>query len=78
MAAYNDDSSGEELRRCNHDGEFAWFEYDAKGIPLCKVCEKCKKVKLAQFRPEILTGYSQADVDEPIEADVWFPELEGV
>jgi len=45
----------------------SWEEYDAQGIYLCRVCDKCEKAKLAQYRPKILTGYSQADVDEPIE-----------
>jgi hypothetical protein len=47
----------------------SWWEYDAQGIALCRVCPKCQQEKLAQFRPEILTGYTQADVDEPIEPD---------
>jgi hypothetical protein len=47
----------------------SWWEYDGRGIPLCRVCEKCRKAKLAKYRPEILAGYSEADVDEPIEAE---------
>ncbi len=47
----------------------SWWEYDAQWIPLCRVCELCRKEKLSRYRPEILTGYTQADVDEPIEAD---------
>ena len=45
----------------------SWWEYDAQNIPLEKVCKKCKSAKLAKYRPEILTGYTQADVDEDIE-----------
>lgn len=45
------------------------WETDARGIPLARVCPECRKEKLSKFRPEILTGYTQADVDEPIEAD---------
>ena len=44
-----------------------WNEYDAQGIYLCRVCSKCVDAKLAKYRPEILTGYDQSDVDEPIE-----------
>ena len=47
----------------------SWWEYDAQGIPLCRVCEKCREQKLARYRPEILHGYSQGDVDEPIEPE---------
>tara|TARA_R110002012_G_scaffold303659_1_gene505532 strand:+ start:454 stop:678 length:225 start_codon:yes stop_codon:yes gene_type:complete len=46
-----------------------WAVYDAQGIYLCRVCEDCERVKLAEFRPEILKGYNQADVDEPIEPE---------
>lgn len=48
-------------------GEWPWWEYDAQGIPLAFVCGACKEEKLSHFRPEILTGYTQADVDERIE-----------
>jgi hypothetical protein len=46
-----------------------WWENDAQGIPLCKVCEKCREQKLSRYRPEILEGYTQADVNEPIEPE---------
>ena len=47
----------------------SWWEYDAQGIPLCRVCDQCREAKLARFRPEILTGYDQSHVDEPIEEE---------
>lgn len=47
----------------------SWWERDAQGIPLARVCELCIDAKLSDFRPEILTGYNQSDVDEPIEAE---------
>lgn len=50
-------------------GDGSWWANDARGIPLRRVCEKCERAKLAGYRPEILTGYTQADVDEPIEED---------
>jgi hypothetical protein len=46
-----------------------WWEYDAQGIPLCKVCSKCREQKLSRYRPEILEGYDQNDVNEDIEPD---------
>ena len=49
--------------------DYSWPEYDAQGIYLCRVCEKCRRQKLAQFRPEILSGYNQVDVDEDIEPE---------
>jgi hypothetical protein len=55
------------------DGETStdpsWWAKDAQGIPLCRVCDRCEDEKLAAYRPEILTGYDQSDVDEPIEPD---------
>jgi hypothetical protein len=55
---------------CDHtDGRETWWENDAQGIPLGRVCDECVTGFLAKFRPEILTGYGQADVDEPIEPD---------
>jgi hypothetical protein len=46
-----------------------WWEYDAQGIPLCRVCADCVAAKLSGYRSEILRGYTQADVDERIEPD---------
>ena len=54
---------------CNHTKDDSWWENDAQGIPLARVCVKCVEYKLAQYRPEILSGYSQNDVNEPIEED---------
>jgi hypothetical protein len=47
----------------------SWWERDAKGIELCRVCDKCRAQKLARYEPWVLSGYSQADVDEPIESE---------
>jgi hypothetical protein len=59
-----------ELRYHPHTkGDESWWEYDARGIPLCRVCEVCRAAKLSTYRPEILTGYDQSDVNEPIEAE---------
>ena len=43
-------------------------EHDARGIFLCYVCDKCERVKLARFRPAVLTdpGY---EADEPIDEE---------
>lgn len=49
-----------------HEG-YSWWEYDAQGIPLTRVCDRCESHRLSKYRPEILTGYTQADVDESIE-----------
>jgi hypothetical protein len=49
--------------------EYSWWEHDAQGIPLCRVCDRCRDAKLSTYRPEILSGYDQSDVDEPIEPE---------
>lgn len=57
-------------RKCDcGSGLWSDWEYDAQGIPLERCCDKCRKKKLGKYRPEILTGYTQADVDEPIEPE---------
>ncbi len=58
-----------DLRRhdCRSEGQESWWVNDAQGIPLCRVCKVCQKTKLGMYRPEILTGYTQADIDDPIE-----------
>jgi len=56
------------FRECNcGSGKGSWWVNDAQGIPLCKVCVDCEAEKLSAYRPCILTGYDQSDVDEPIE-----------
>lgn len=47
----------------------SWWERDAQGIELCRVCDVCRDEKLSRYRPEILTGYNQTDVSEQIEPD---------
>lgn len=54
----------EEHYHTKHDG--SWWEYDARGIPLTRVCAGCKKHKLAGYRREVLTN-SRYLADEPIE-----------
>lgn len=57
----------EEFQRGGHQHEdYCWWEYDAQGIELAKVCDECVDAALSVYRPEILSGYTQADVDEPI------------
>lgn len=35
-------------------GEPSWWQLDAKGIPLVRVCNKCKERRLKQYRPEVI------------------------
>jgi hypothetical protein len=58
-----------ELERHDCERAESWWALDAQRIPLCRVCPRCRAAKLARYRPEILSGYDQNDVDEPIEED---------
>lgn len=49
-------------------GDGSWWEMDARGIPLCRVCDKCEEAKLARFRPEVLSN-ANYEADEAIEED---------
>ncbi len=62
--------SNEDLRYCTHEDESSWEEYDARGIYLCRVCDKCVKTKLAGYRPEVLIDSSYSH-DEPISDEHW-------
>ena len=56
-----------DLNYCMHDAGGTWDEYDARGIYLTKVCDKCVETKLASFRPDVLTEsnyYSDELIEE--------------
>jgi hypothetical protein len=57
------------LRPCScGSGKPSWWEYDARGIPLNRVCDDCRAEKLRHFRPEVLTDPNY-EADEPIEPE---------
>lgn len=47
-----------------HDG--SWWETDARGIPLARVCAECREKKLSKFRKEVRTNRNYA-ANEDIE-----------
>lgn len=49
-------------------GKNSWWENDARGIPLARVCVECKADRLKKYKPSVLTN-SNYYSDEPIEAD---------
>lgn len=60
-------SEGVDRMTCNcGSGQRSWWEYDARGIPLTRVCPKCRESQLAKYRPEVLTD-SNYLADEPID-----------
>lgn len=57
------------IRLCPCGSELeSWWENDARGIPLARVCEICRTDKLSRFRPDVLTDPNYWH-DEPIEED---------
>lgn len=53
---------------CMHVNQDSWWEYDARGIELCRVCDLCYESKMAQYRPEVLRNPNYL-TDEPIEPE---------
>ena len=52
-----------------YDG--SWWENDARGIPLARVCMGCIDQKLAKYRPEVLTNSNYDLMDCPLDEDRW-------
>lgn len=42
------------------------WQKDARGIELCRTCDKCHDEKMAKYRPDVLTN-SNYWADEPID-----------
>lgn len=56
------------MNYCGHEGEISWWEHDARGIPLTRVCDKCYHDKMSQYKPEVLNDPNY-DIDEQIEEE---------
>lgn len=53
---------------CDHERDYSWIEYDARGIYLARVCERCVDSVLSKYRPDVLTDPNYY-TDEPIEPE---------
>jgi len=50
-------------------GENSWWEHDARGIPLARICDQCFDERITKkYRPDVLTD-SNYWADEPIDGD---------
>lgn len=49
-------------------GQWAEPAYDARGIYVAAVCDKCREERLSHYRPEIFTE-PDYECDEPIDED---------
>ena len=58
---------GERVCTCG-SGKASWWESDARGIPLCRVCPDCKSERMVKYRPDVLTDPNYW-ADEPIEEE---------
>jgi len=56
------------MTRCNHEGRNWWIMYDARGIPVGRVCEDCVESKRRQYRSDVLEDPNYW-ADEPIEEE---------
>jgi hypothetical protein len=61
------DISPNRLCSCG-SGLASWWENDARGLPLARVCPKCRRERLSVYRPDVLTD-SNYWTDEPVEPD---------
>ena len=58
-----------QFRPCScGSGEHQEAEYDARGIFLTYACDRCRKERLSQYRPEVLSDPNY-QADEPIEPE---------
>ena len=56
------------MKTCRHDRHNSWWEYDARGFALARVCDKCRKKVLSKYRPDVLSD-PQYEADEEIEPE---------
>lgn len=52
---------------CGSGLDSAW-QYDARGIELCRTCSKCHREKMHRYRPDVLSDPSYV-AEEPIEGE---------
>jgi len=57
--------------RQTHTKQNSWWMNDARGIPLCRVCDTCIQAAKATYRPEVLgeEGRYEDVVEERIEPE---------
>jgi hypothetical protein len=61
--------------RCKveHNRSNSWWLNDARGIPLCRVCDSCYDRVIDSYPPEVTgrSGCYEDVVEEPIEESDW-------
>lgn len=57
------------LQKCPcGSGLYPEAQHDARGIFLCYTCDKCRRIALSRYRPDVLNDPNYWH-DEPIEED---------
>jgi hypothetical protein len=57
------------MRLCTCGSELpSEWQYDARGIELCRTCSKCHARQMRRYRPDVLTDPDYW-ADEPIDED---------
>lgn len=52
-------------------GKPSQWQFDARGIELCRTCEDCHDEKMKRYRPDVLKN-SNYEADEPIEPEEYY------
>lgn len=52
---------------CGSGLQSSW-QFDARGIECCRTCDQCHDIKMARYRPEVLTDANYA-TDDQVEPD---------
>jgi hypothetical protein len=59
--------SRDEIRPCPcGSGKPSRWQFDARGIELCRTCATCHKERMASYRPDVLTDpnyWADEDID---------------
>lgn len=59
-----------DIRPCPcGSGKDSEWQFDGRGIELCRTCDDCHDRQMSKYNPRILEYYTQEDVDEPIDED---------
>lgn len=52
-------------------GKLSYWQFDARGIELCRTCPDCHDEKMSQYRKDVLNNPNY-DADEPIEPEDYY------
>lgn len=67
----NDIETNDDCTQCGLKGNYKkmYWLHDYQGIPCAKVCPGCEERVKARYKSWVFTGYSELDLDEPLEPE---------